>query len=308
MSQTPVAPPNALGAGMLALGGLVPSFTGDGTTVCVREFFQILEQVGSMGGWQDSQLIGIARCKMVGSAYAFAWQDECVAAVTTFTAFKALAFERFDTEPQNVKLSKFLAAKQNAGEDVRAFAGRLRVLGNATLGTNALEGAQEKREMRRQLLSEQMLSQFVGGLRDPIRRFTLSRDPETFDGAIEIAVKEERNERIVNGGTQPVRRVEEPNKAQDEVRERLDRLERLFEQSLSLRGAAGTSQRRSPPRTPRKTNSGCFVCGTFGHFARSCPHRHRDGRADIRQIEDGDQGEAGDHRPLGSRAAHQPGN
>lgn len=308
MSQTPVAQPNALGAGMLALGGLVPSFTGDGTTVCVREFFQILEQVGSMGGWQDSQLIGIARCKMVGSAYAFAWQDECVAAVTTFTAFKALALERFDAEPQNVKLSKFLAAKQNAGEDVRAFAGRLRVLGNATLGTNALEGAQEKREMRRQLLSEQMLSQFVGGLRDPIRRFTLSRDPETFDAAIEIAVKEERNERIVNGGTQPVRRVEEPNKAQDEVRERLDRLERLFEQSLSLRGAAGTSRRRSPPRTPRKTNSGCFVCGTFGHFARSCPHRHRDGRAGIRQIEDENQGQVEDHRPLGSRAAPQPGN
>ncbi|KAH9377927.1 hypothetical protein HPB48_013923 [Haemaphysalis longicornis] len=64
-----------------------------------------------------------------------------------------------------------------------------------------------KRELRKELLNEQLRTQFLNGLRDPVRRFTLSRDPKNFQEAIDAAVREERNERTVNGGRTPVRSV-----------------------------------------------------------------------------------------------------
>ncbi|KAH7952548.1 hypothetical protein HPB52_023983 [Rhipicephalus sanguineus] len=58
-----------------------------------------------------------------------------------------------------------------------------------------------------------MLSQFLTGLRDPVRRFVLSRDPGTFDEAIDVAAREELNEKLLRNHTLPVRHVEESTDA-----------------------------------------------------------------------------------------------
>ncbi|KAH9378668.1 hypothetical protein HPB48_008496 [Haemaphysalis longicornis] len=91
-----------------------------------------------------------------------------------------------------------------------------------------------KREIRRQLLHEQLRTQFLNGLRDPIKRFTLSRDPTTVDEAVDAAVREERNERAVNSGHAPVRSVREGDREIDELRARLERVEQLLEASIEL--------------------------------------------------------------------------
>ncbi|KAG0425178.1 hypothetical protein HPB47_027644 [Ixodes persulcatus] len=41
-----------------------------------------------------------------------------------------------------------------------------------------------------------MRSQFVSSLRDPVRRYVLSKNPATFEAAVEVAVHEERNESL----------------------------------------------------------------------------------------------------------------
>ncbi|KAL1442891.1 hypothetical protein MTO96_046201 [Rhipicephalus appendiculatus] len=249
---------------------MVPSFTGEDTGPDIRDFLKILEQVGRMGGWQDSQLIGIARCKMIGKAHDFAWWDDNVAAATTFSEFKTLALKRFDTEPLIFKMERFLNARQKADEEVRSFASRLRMLGTATLvGTGGEDTL--KAELRREMLSEEMLSRFLAGLRDPVRRFVLSRDPKTFDEAIDVAVKEELNERVSQSRTLPVRYVEESSDVY-EIRSRLDRLEKLLDESLRVRDKVKEYGQEFPTRPPYPGR--CHNCGGLGHFWREC-HRYR---------------------------------
>ncbi|KAH9375003.1 hypothetical protein HPB48_000538 [Haemaphysalis longicornis] len=209
----------------MALGGMVPSFTGDGHGVNIVDFLHVLEAVGGslgcLSGWSDAQLVGIARCKTVSAAYDFAWHDEAAAGAKTYAEFKEQAQKRLDTEPECEKLRKFMCASQKDAEDVQSFAARLRTLGNAAMDGRGDVEPESKREIRRELLDEQLRTQFLNGLRDPIKRFTLSRDPKTLDEAVDAAVREERNERAVNSGHAPVRSVREGDRETDELRARL---------------------------------------------------------------------------------------
>lgn len=254
----------------LMLVNMVPSFTGDATGPDIRDFLEILQQVGRLGGWKDGELIGIARCKMTGAAHDFAWWDDSVAAATAFSEFRSLALKRFDTEPFIIKMEKFLNARQNEGEEVRSFASRVRMLGSATLVDTSGENPM-KAQVRREMLAEEVLSRFLAGLRDPIGRFVLSRDPKTFDEAVEVAVKEELNEELSQNRSFPVRHVGE-NSDVHEMRSRLDRLENLVEESLKVRDAVREDWQEFPTRPPYPDR--CYNCGGFGHFWREC-HRYR---------------------------------
>ncbi|KAH6920623.1 hypothetical protein HPB50_028390 [Hyalomma asiaticum] len=151
---------------------------GDGTGSTIGDFLRILEKVRRLGGWSDTELIGIERCKMAGAAFEFAWRDENVAAAVTYSEFETLALKRFDTEPMSSKIEKFWNAKQNAGEEVRSFAERPRILGTATLGIVSGEDPAKL------------------SLRDPVRRFVLSHEPRTIEEAVGVAAREEQIDKL----------------------------------------------------------------------------------------------------------------
>ncbi|KAH6927136.1 hypothetical protein HPB50_027452 [Hyalomma asiaticum] len=249
----------------------VPSFTGDGTGSTIEDFLRILEQVGRLGGWSDTEVIGIGRCKMAGAAFDFAWRDENVAAAVTYSEFKTLALKRFDTEPMSSKIEKFWNAKQNAGEEVRSFAERLRILGTATLGIVSGEDP-AKTQLRREILEEELLSRFTAGLRDPVRRFVLSHEPRTFEEAVEVAAREEQIDKLC------ARSIQHGSDSAEEreLQNRLDRLEKLIEKSLGLPEYGQDTEERQrcstapPPR--------CYDCDRFGHIARECVPRQLDQR------------------------------
>lgn len=254
------------GANVFALASMIEKFTGDGQGPSITEFFDMLEQVGKMGGLTQEQQLGMAKCRMSGAAHDFAWRDEGVRNAGTFAEFKKLAFRYFDRDPPSVKLRRFLDARQKPGEDARAFASRLRFLGNDTLAREPGPDS-AKQKHAKELLLEQMRCQFVTGLRDPVRRFVLSKAPTTFEGAIEAAVDEECNELLV-GTEEKVRLVTEPQSggvdaSVAQLAERLDRLEALLAESLR-------SSDRGGYRKQERQRVRCYACKGYGHIARNC--------------------------------------
>lgn len=275
--STQMAQGGALGVDSLMWLDMVPVFTGDATGMDIQVFFKILEEAGRLAGWQDSHLICIARCKMTGSAHAFAWQDVDVACTSAYQDFKALALRRFDTEPARAKLERFINAKQNPGEEVRSFADRVRILGIATLETVCGEDP-VKTQLRREILAEQMLSRFVAGLSDPVRRFVLSHDPQTFDEAVEVAAREERIEKCTRSRVHPVDHVSD-NFEERELQDRLDRLENLIEKSLGLRQHERDikDEQRGSMSPPQRGDDYGQLC----QIADECSWRRRDPRNEI---------------------------
>ncbi|CAN7948443.1 unnamed protein product, partial [Ixodes hexagonus] len=217
---------------MLALASVVQNFTGDGKGPSIRDYCAMLEQVSKMGGWTDGQLLGMAKCRMTGAAYDFAWRDEKVKLAASFSEFKKLALTYFDTDPPSVRLTRFLEARQKPEEDVRGFASRIQTLGYDTLSKDDASSA-ERTKYAKEILMEQLKLQFVSNLRDPVRRFVLSKNPSTFEAAVEAAVQEERNESL-SSREKRVCVVAADEKPVDReiarLTERLDKLEGLLSQ------------------------------------------------------------------------------
>ncbi|XP_064470294.1 uncharacterized protein LOC135385048 [Ornithodoros turicata] len=273
---------SVVGASVLALGNMVPMFTGDDKGIRAKDFLRTLEQVGAMGGWNDVQLIGIARCKMVGEAYDFAWRDRDLANAKTYAEFKTLVLAQYDTDTRSSKMERFMKAKQLDGEGVRSFASRLRALGYDTLDNFSGEGSEQKNSVARELLDGQLLTRYLTGLQDPIRRFVLSRDPSSFREAIEVAAKEERNEKMTVEQL-PVRPVVTNSEQTEDMKHRLERLERMLaELTTEMR-----QDRQTGPRQQTSRERRCFNCGNFGHFARECQDRPRNWISRRQQSGDG---------------------
>uniref|UniRef100_A0A6B0V7F9 CCHC-type domain-containing protein n=1 Tax=Ixodes ricinus TaxID=34613 RepID=A0A6B0V7F9_IXORI len=249
---------NSVGAGVLALGAMVPSLTGDGAGPTPSEFLEVMGQVSQMG-----------KCKMVGKAYSFAWRNELMKAVKTYAAFKELVLKRYDNEPDSVKLEKYLTARQEANEDVRGFASRLRGLGVKTLRRHEGADAEQVDAAAQSMLLRQLLFRFVNGLRDPVRRFVLSSDPATFEEAVEVAAKEERNERLV-ASSSTVRALEkrEEQKEVVELSQRMDRLEMLLAESIAWQKTA--HEQKFSHDMAGRARMRCWYCNRVGHRSRDC--------------------------------------
>lgn len=257
----------AMGPSVLALNTMVPVFSGDGKGVNVHDFLDTIEQVALMGAWEDKHKLGVARCRVSGGAYDFVWRDEKAKEAKTFDALRGVLTARYDTEPLNIKLKRFAEASQKHGEDVRTFATRIQALGSDTLrrqweGSTAAKDEQ-RAKIAREMMREQLCSQFVQGLRDPVRRLVLSHRPKDFEEAVEIASEEEANENLVNQ-VQQVRLVETDELTQ--LKERLAGLEKLLTQK--------EEREQRLQRAPRRRYTGCFACGGSGHFARECRSRN----------------------------------
>ncbi|KAG0417619.1 hypothetical protein HPB47_005469 [Ixodes persulcatus] len=202
---------------------------------------------------------------MSGVAKEFVWNDARARSAKTFAELRLILLGRFDTEPQTVRMQRFMSARQLPSEDVRSFATRVQMLARATVMDS--DGSEEARSLiRQELLVEQMRSQFVAGLRDPVRRFVMSRDPKSFDEAVDVAAKEEANESLSNGvaGIRVVRESEGTDQTEmQQLKERLSNIERMLMEQTQMPSGGRRSGRSRGPLT-------CFACGRIGHIARHC--------------------------------------
>lgn len=207
----------------------------------------MVKQVALIGSRKEVHKLGVARCRVAGVAYDFAWRNERAKDSKMFTNFRAILLKRFDTEQPGVRLLSFLAAREKDDEDVQTYATRLQSMGMDMLcadrGRVAFPGTHDRARIARKLTRKRLCLQFVQRLKHPIRCFMLSCRPERFEEAVKVAMQEEANKSLPCR-IQPVRTVGQPSEV-DELRESLARLETLFLQ----RGTASRGIWKS--RTPR---------------------------------------------------------
>lgn len=197
------------------------------------------------------------------------WHDEQMKAVKTYAAFKELVLKRYDNDPDSVKLDKFLSARHEANEDVRGFVSRLRGLGVKTLRRHEGADAEQVDAAAQFMLLRQLLFRFVNGLRDPVRRFVLSSDPAAFEEDVEVAAKEEQNERLI-ASSSTIRALEkrEEQKEVVELGQRMDRLEMLLVESIALQKTA--REQKFSHDIAGWARMRCWYCYRVGHRSRDC--------------------------------------
>ena len=108
--------------------------------------------------------------------------------------FKNIVTKRFDYIHPTTQLRNLTTCIQDQKEHPGDFASRLQQLADKYF-TEVFKDA-ASRVVARQLYKAQLLAQFLTGLRDPVGRLVMSRDPQTFEEAIDIAVQETENEHL----------------------------------------------------------------------------------------------------------------
>lgn len=179
-----------------ALLNLVGAYTGTQEGMTIEDYIDNFERVSALGGWSDGQMIDIMKLKCMTEAKEFIKTDPGIGMSVTWVDFKNRMGKRFKTVESPVHLvQNFLECVQKPGECVQSYTSRLRAAGAKTLRTTENVG---ENIVRSTVLKEQMLAQFLKGLKGNVKRFVLADAPATFEKAVIKAVQEEQNEKLIS--------------------------------------------------------------------------------------------------------------
>lgn len=265
--------------------GLVEYFSGGPGSQSVDRFFDCIEEAGKLGLWTEEHQAGVTRLRLKGDAHEWL-EGEIELKSAPYPILKKALINRFQIQDTSVhRAQQLLQCVQKPGESVQQYATRLKIAGRQTLIVTDREA---ENTVRRQVLEETLLGQYVKGLRGEIKRFVLYADPLTFKDAIAIAAREEKNEVIMNGRRQPtvmavqqVTTVPTPSIPVAPVHTTTPAMiesdiYRSRNKCTQCRGMGHYSQECATTATiawPSKRGTGnCFNCNQAGHLKASCPH------------------------------------
>jgi hypothetical protein len=190
---------------------LVPVFSGNESSIPVADFLEYVDSAGSIAAWSDEQRLGVARIKLLGKAKAYVKSHPEVKALASWEEFKSAMLDKFQPKQPGVFADfLFRTSVQSPDENVDDFATRLRERGEATQvkPSNATEKVYAKRS-----LDTALLNYFINGLRNSLKPFVLTHDPTSFEEAVKIAIREEKNADLLARSRKGVFSVTDPTPA-----------------------------------------------------------------------------------------------
>jgi hypothetical protein len=259
----------------LSLLNLVPKWAGTEKSGPLHEFLTAVENMADMGNWSERDKVRIATMRLEDAARTYvAAAPEFRGPSVTWENFKTALLQRFrDTRTDNFHYSQLHSAKQKADETVLAFSDRVRMLGRAIAPTEAEPAVQRACNA---MVDKMVLAAFKEGLRGKPGDQTRFGGPATLEEAIRIAVTVEQAEACRPKPDafylEKERKGEKPfGKKKGEGKDgKFDSSRRRSSPFQRDRRGRDSGQR---PESKATSDTRCYNCSGYGHFARVCPTR-----------------------------------
>lgn len=148
----------------------IDDYLGEGDLCSIDHWIQKLEDASLLGKWTNSQKCSITRLKCGGLARDFISSDPALEETEDWEQLKAKLVARFKEEDSTISLSqKLFIAKQQKGENVRAFASRLQQIAVRLNQSRGIPKSETERVLRREFLEADVCAVFLNGLNSEIR-------------------------------------------------------------------------------------------------------------------------------------------
>ena len=281
---------------------LIPQFSGTDTGVSVKDFVRAVQAAGKLTNCNDNQLAEIAKLKFTTLANDFLEAHPDLENATWTQLSKELLTRFGDNEDPQEKRYALKDCVQKPSESVRDYLTRLRQLGHKTI--KQTDDLTEKR-IRTEIMEDELLSQFLRGLKLDLQHPTYSSRPKTLNQAADFAAREEKFHQANPANTKaivcaiPSAPTPAP-RVRDSRRSAYERDHRDTKRSLSNKFSSNRSPYRQPNsrsterssqnNSDRRRNyydksgsaSGretrCYNCNQPNHIARHCTLPTKDGR------------------------------
>lgn len=228
----------------------IPTFDG-GRADFVVPFFDNIDSVGELSGWNETQKTQVIKLKLTGAALQFFKSDESCKEAKTAEEIKTAFVHRFgDSLPDHYYFEELASVKQMKNETIEQFSDRVKRISDKTIRTNANE---EVNKILKEETDRRAMEAFLRGLYGEIGRQTRIKFPKNFREAVGTAIAINNLEK-------------RPNREEDKPK-------RVFQAPLHKScfncGRPGHIARNCrKPRIPE-----CGYCKKKGHVEADCRHK-----------------------------------
>ncbi|XP_023212871.1 uncharacterized protein LOC111615673 [Centruroides sculpturatus] len=258
--------------------GMIPMFSSSPTdSVTIEQFFDILEEVSSIAGWDNGTRLVVAQSRLKNEPFKLLMDLRAVYGKDYVRIKTALvcSLHRPTTSEGNT-LKDFISIRQRRSETVGEYKVCLCIAFEKMICSNPHMAT---------LRDEMLRSQFVQGLTLELRMKLLERDPQSFDSAVEVAerlynIEQSCGFREVQVGgvvVPPFNGTEDPSKESTNMAELSAKLASLEETVTKLSQAVmGLSVNPNKHDTNEQTKRAgperkCFICKSKDHLCSNCP-------------------------------------